>query len=553
MAAAGLTIDPYGYFTEGRERFVPVGAAYWPASCGSEMWKAWPALEIQGDLDLLRSLGLNSVRFFLRWQDFEPAAGKYDEAVFARLEELLGWCAARGLRAMPVLFAPFSGGAALGPTWRGRRNYFHDDFMRQRAVDFAFTAARVISPHQSELLGIDIGHELCRLPDCQTAATAHIRTWCQSVASAVRGASSQALIVCGNGSDLITRDTGWRIGELAGCDLLAMHGSTLPRDNPVTFDGLTDPLCQSLLPMYTEIARSFAPVLVQDIALAPSAGAKVPGAYLREVLPACWSVGANGFLWTAFRDTHQPAPAAIRPGIDGTLGLINEEGALKPGLEYFCEFANTLSELARPRLSANFVGLYLPKHYYPRDNPENAGNLPPEVSRSIATANYHLRNAGHAVHFVRGDRPINPRTRTIFIAGCHLRPDEAAALTPWVEAGGRLIWHGPDPLNWGKEYDHLLGATPVDYRAPREVMVEWAAAEWKIGVYPRDVRLQIETADARVVVTDDTGLPVVLRHGLGRGIVTYALPWIDEAVARGPQEPMDRDRCTKWYEAMLGA
>ena len=517
MADAGLTIDTYGYFNDGGERFVPIGAAYWPASCGADMWQAWPEEEMQSDLDLLREAGLNTVRFFLRWQDFEPTVGKYDDAIFGRLEEFLDWCATRGLRAQPVLFAPFSSGVTLGPAWRGRRNWFQDDSMRQRAVDFAFTAARAIGRHLPSLLSIDVGHELCRLPDSASATVAHIRSWCQSVTSAIRGAAPKALIVCGNGSDLITRETGWRLGEMAGCDFLAMHSSTLPQDHPVTCDGLRDPLCQSLLPMYTEIARSFGPVLVQDIAVAPAGGHLQPDVYLREVLEACWKAGANGFIWTAFRDSKLAGPAAYRPGVEGSFGLIDERGSVKPGLEYFCDFARGLNDLARPRLSANYVGLYLPKHYYPRDNPENAGNEPREVSRSIATANYHLRNAGHSVHFVRGDRPINARTRTIFVAGVHLRPDEAAALRAWVEAGGRLIWHGPDPLNWGHEYDRLLGSTPIDYRAAREVIVDWAGAQWKVGVYPREMRVQIETATARVVVTDDTGLPVVLRHDLGKG------------------------------------
>jgi MoaA/NifB/PqqE/SkfB family radical SAM enzyme len=79
-----IALDREGFFSRGGERLVPVGVNYWPASCGVEMWQAWPEDEIRHDLDVVRDLGLNCVRFFLRWQEFEPAEGRYDgTALFA--------------------------------------------------------------------------------------------------------------------------------------------------------------------------------------------------------------------------------------------------------------------------------------------------------------------------------------------------------------------------------------------------------------------------------------------------------------------------------------
>ena len=59
----GLWIDERGYFRHDRGRLIPVGVNYWPGSCGVEMWTRWPADEMRRDLDLVRTLGLNSVRF----------------------------------------------------------------------------------------------------------------------------------------------------------------------------------------------------------------------------------------------------------------------------------------------------------------------------------------------------------------------------------------------------------------------------------------------------------------------------------------------------------
>ena len=81
-----------------------------------EMWQRWPAAEIQHDLDVLVSLGLDSVRFFLRWQDFEPQAGQYEPRMFDRLAQFLAWCAERDLYAQPSLFVGWMSGASFGRT-----------------------------------------------------------------------------------------------------------------------------------------------------------------------------------------------------------------------------------------------------------------------------------------------------------------------------------------------------------------------------------------------------------------------------------------------------
>src|SRR5690606_31335763 len=94
---------------------LPLGVNYWPASCGVEMWPQWPEAEIRADLDLVKQLGLNCVRFFLRWQDFEPQAGEYDETPFTRLADLLRWHEERGLLAHPALFVGYMSGGIFWP------------------------------------------------------------------------------------------------------------------------------------------------------------------------------------------------------------------------------------------------------------------------------------------------------------------------------------------------------------------------------------------------------------------------------------------------------
>ena len=172
-------------------------------------------------------------------------------------------------------------------------------------------------------------------------------------------------------------DVGWRFGQQPGVDYYSMHGYPVPTWHPIAFDGMTDPLCQSLLPFYTKVARSFGPVMLQEFGTIVTFGKRQQDEYLRAVLPACWWAGANGFLWWCLRDITAPVHPYIKNSFEGTLGLVDEHDRVKPGLEYFIEFAQSLPDLAEPQKGGWMVGLYWPRQFYLRDNPQNPGNDPP--------------------------------------------------------------------------------------------------------------------------------------------------------------------------------
>ena len=547
----GLRLDAQGYFSHDGNRFIPVGANYWPGSCGVEMWVRWPEVEIQRDLDIVVRLGLNCLRFFLRWQDFEPHPGRYDERMFERLAALLGWCRVRGIYAQPSLFVGWMSGGIFWPSWRQGRNVFADSFMVERAVAFARRAAEVIVPFHDTLLGIDQGNELCDLPDCAEARPLEVIAWCSWINAAIREVYPQALIVSGNEQNQLTQDTGWRLGEQPGTDYYSMHGYPVPAWHSLGFDGMTDPLAQALLPAYIGMARAFGPVLLQEFGTIVTFGAAQQDAYLRALLPAAWQAGANGFLWWCLRDITAPIPPYTTHNFESTLGLVNEAGQVKPGLEYYLEFARSLPTRPLPEWETAATGIYFPAHYYPRDNPQSTGQSPRELSRMLILARYLLAQCGRRARYLRGGQPIPDSVRTIVVPGVYLTYHEVVALREWVEAGGRLIWHGPDPINWGQECMRLLGARPVDYRPARTVTVSAFGEEWAFAALPRQCRLEVAPVNASTLARDADGLPMMLRHALGRGQVLYALPQVEETAARLAEDRRARDRWVRFYVAEL--
>jgi hypothetical protein len=552
MALPGYSLSADGYFRRHSERFVPVGANYWPASCGVELWRAWPADEIRRDLDLLRGLGLNCLRFFLRWQDFEPEPGCYDEQSFARFDEFLGWCEERNIAAHPSLFVGWMSGGIFWPAWRAGRNAFSDPFMLERATAFARRAAAVIAPHHGDVLAVDQGNELCCLPDSHEAPPAAVIRWCEEVNRAIREAYPHAIIISGNEQTQIIGDAGWRLGQQPGCDLLSMHAYPVQAWHAVGFDGMGDPLVRGLLPFYVRCARAFGPVLAQEFGTIVTFGAKQQDGYLRAMLPACWQAGANGFLWWCLKDITARVHPYLKNGFEGTLGLVDANGKVKPGLEYYIEFARSLATRPAPAPEPDAIGLYWPKKYYARDDQENPGNQPRETSQRLVIAAHLLNQLGHAVRIVRGDQPLPGDLKTLVISSALLMVDEAEALEPWVRAGGRVVWHGPDPVNWGHPYCRMLGARPVDYRGPRPAEVEAFGVRWELPLFPRNMRVQAEPVTAQVVSRDADGLPVVLVNRLGKGVVASALPVVEQPAVSASNRPQERDRWTAWFAGMLG-
>ncbi len=534
-----------GGFTRAGRPFVPVGVNYWPASCGVEMWARWPEAEIRADLALVRRLGLNTVRFFLRWQDFEPRAGRLAAANLRRLDRLLGWCREAGLAAHPTLFVGFMSGGVFWPEWKRGRNLFADPVLRRRAARFAARVARVCRPHAASVLALDLGNELCCLPESLAAAPADVAAWCGAMARAVRGEWPDVLLVAGNEQNQVIHDTGWRLGEQPGMDLLSMHGYPVAAWQAVAFDGMRDPLGRSLLPFHTACARAFGPVLVQEFGTLLTAGAARTRGWLRAVLPACAAAGANGYLWWCLRDIATDAPPYAKAPFERGLGLVDAAGRVKPGLEAFLAFA---ARPSAPPPRGPTAGLYWPAEYYPRDNPRNPGNAPREASRSLALAHFALGGLGARVRVVRGGRPLPApdALAALVVTGVRLTGPEWAALGDWVEAGGRLVVVGVDAFASGEALHRVLGARIIDFRAPVARPARGGAA-WAAARFPREVRAEVALTTGRALVRSRDGDALVWRHALGRGAVVATTPEYDRAAADAALDPRARAAAaTRW-------
>jgi hypothetical protein len=513
-------LDSSGYWTHGAKAFWPVGFNYWPQSAGVEMWRRWPEREMLADLRAMRALGFNSLRFFLRWQDFEPRPGRYAAKMEARLRRFLGWCDEAGLWAHPTVFVGWMSGGIFWPEWKAARNLYADPFLRRRSLAFVARAARVFRASR-RLLAVDLGNEMSCLPDSHEAPPDAVRSWSLEAIAAVRRALPGVAVAVGTEQQRIFAECGFRFGDGVPWDFHSAHGYPVPSWNRAWLPGLRSTETQRRLPFYVKFARAFGPVMMQEFGTIATFGEREQREYVSAVLERGWRAGSNGFLWWCWKDLLAEVHPYTKAGIERTLGFVDDRGRIKPGLAAFRDFARDLPRRGPPPAPRRPLPLLLPREWYFRDSQANPGNYPDEQTRNYAGADSLAEELGREAVIAR-EWPAGAPVAVV--PGACLRDDEIPALLERVRAGGRLLWWSPHPYAWGRRGNELLGAAVVDFLPPSPVEFRAWNRRWRLERWMGEDRAVVALRGARALAKDPQGRALLLEHRLGRGLVWCLLP-----------------------------
>ena len=510
-----ISLADDGYFRKNGAFFFPVGVNYWPGSCGVEMWTRWPEEEMRADLDAMINNRLNTLRFFLRWPDFQPRLGTFREEAWEQLTTFLGWCRERDIAVIPTLFVGFMSGGFFYPEGKEKVNIFSDPVWREGCREYATKAATVMAPFQDIILAVDHGNENASIRDSWTAGADNLRAWSATVSAAVKEQMPGVLVMSGLDHNQVCVESGWRFDVLEGCDCLSIHGYPIGGWWPIAFDGMGDPLCRELLPLAVTIARAHGPVMLQEFGTIVSGGPENMRHYVEALLPRVREAGVNGWLWWCLRDI----PALIHPydkgTIEGSLGLLNEKGAVKEGLSVLSGDAEIVPTAPVQQSSPPPFALYWPQ--YVNADEKNPGNSPEEHFRSLAPMATGLRLAGLAYRVVRSGDPLPRNGEVLLIAGASLTGTEIRRIRSWVYEGGHLIWQGLDFRNAGRDAEALLGALVADVRSAIPDTFTLAGRSWPVGTYRNKTLPELRLVEATALARDSRGMVQVFRHDYGRG------------------------------------
>ena len=391
-----------------------VGINYWPRRSAMAMWRLFDAGEIAEDFARIAGLGLDTVRFFLRWDDFQPAADTMDRAMLERLERVVALASEAGLCVMPTLFSGHMSGVNWLPAWTLDRATPHGRFrtlardaespygigdmyagpLLDAQVSFARTVGERLRDHPA-IVAWDLGNEFTNLREPRDPYVA--ADWSRTLTKTLRAASGHAVVAGTHGEDL-TRDRNLRFATFCQPHAFAtMHGysvySGFARDR---LDAEVVPFLASLAAafsfkdvLFTEFGNPTCPpgklspferVAMPDEPPTPTISPDDPlfatSACLRESematyctdvlerLHADGRLGAYWWCWADYDDALRDEPPFDRAPHELTFGIVRSDGSEKPVAAALAAFAreqrSVLPATDRPTVSDTYYYRTLP-------------------------------------------------------------------------------------------------------------------------------------------------------------------------------------------------
>jgi endo-1,4-beta-mannosidase len=357
-----------------------IGINYWPRRSAMAMWERFDAGEIGEDFARIASLGIDSVRFFLRWSDFQPAAGHIDPVMLTRLERVMELIAQNGLAAMPTFFSGHMSGVNWLPSWtidpatpsgrfrtlteRGESDHGIGDFYTGALLEAQCLHVREVGHalrNHPSIAAWDLGNEFSNLrePTSQRDGV----EWSKRLTHELEHASGKPVTGGIHGEDL-TRDRNIRPSSM--CEPWAfatMHGYSVYSDfarsrtdaavvpflahvtatfsnKPVLFSEFGNPTCPpGKVSPYERVPLPDEPPLAL---ITPDDPVYATYACLNEVEMAAYAtavlerlhadgrLGGYWWCWADYADELRATPPFDRAPHELSFGIVRSDGSEKP-------------------------------------------------------------------------------------------------------------------------------------------------------------------------------------------------------------------------------
>jgi len=346
-------------------------------------WSRFEPGEVVRDFERIAASGMDSVRVFLLWEDFQPEADRVDREALSRLVEVADAAAAAGLELMPTLFTGHMSGVNWIPGWalggaerdmrfrvmsggrivgEGLRNWFVDDDLARAQAMLAGEAATALAGHPA-MWAWDLGNEPsnCVVPPDRE----HGRRWLGLMTSVIRTADPASPITIGLHMEDLEQDRRLGPREAAEvCDFLTMHGYPIYAS---WAEGATDEHLVPFLALVTRWLGGGADVLFSELglptfrsgeALAPMlVEEKEAARYTARVLEglrlaAC--AGAMVWCYSDYAPEIWPEPPLDEATHERSFGLWRADGSAKPAVAEIGAAAGR-SRLESSTVSGDFI------------------------------------------------------------------------------------------------------------------------------------------------------------------------------------------------------
>ncbi|MBZ0286381.1 MAG: beta-galactosidase [Anaerolineae bacterium] len=362
-----------------------LGVNYWPRRKAMYWWSDFDAGEVREEFAVIADLGMNVVRFFLLWDDFQPTSDTVSRACLDNLGVVMDIAAEHKLELDVTFFTGHMSGPNWSPRWLldanggipsqynqtqvvsggqivsgGYRNPFHDPVALNAARLLLRTVVSRYKDHPAVWMW-NLGNEpdLFAWPNSAEAG----RAWVRDMTALIDENDGQHPVTCGLHVASLHVDNGLRIDHVYGeTDVAVMHAYPMyvswarhPLDpNVVPFScALTSALCGKPTLMEEWGGCTALPGEASYVREWPAYGHPRKQymsseedftAYVEAVLPRLVDVGATGAMMWCYADYVEELkdkPPCLESWHERYFGLVRPDGSLKPHAEAIKRFAAT--------------------------------------------------------------------------------------------------------------------------------------------------------------------------------------------------------------------
>lgn len=368
-----------------------LGVNYWPRRKAMYWWSDFDAGEVREEFAIIKEIGLNVVRLFLLWDDFQPEPTSVDKTALAHLGKVADIAAEHGLGLDITFFTGHMSGPNWSPRWlvggdlppsvhqhwlrdvvsngkiinQGYRNMFHDEMALNASRLLLKTVVTSLKDHPAVWMW-NLGNEpdLFAWPNSSDEGAA----WVQEMVGIIKSIDPKHPVTIGLHGDGLHRDNGLRIDKVyANTDVAVMHSY------PMYTPWARQPLDPDFVPFTCALTAALAgkPVLMEEFGGCTA----LPGEdtytmkwtetngrereqfmaseedfaeFLRLTIPKLQHSGATGAMLWCYADyipelwNRPPCQNSVH---ERFFGLVRPDGSLKPHAKVIQEFAKTNPEV----------------------------------------------------------------------------------------------------------------------------------------------------------------------------------------------------------------
>lgn len=345
-----------------------LGVNYWASHAGVDMWRNWREDVVERDLEILSSNGVNTLRVFPNWRDFQSVEPLFtnnhvlreyrmtgdrlpenpwylEEVMLQRFETLCRIAQKHNIRLIVGLITGWMSGRLFIPTMLNGKNVYTDPVAQYFEQLFIKGFVERMKA-QPSIFAWDLGNEVNCMDRADSWEVAY--SWSSMIVNAIKACDQSRPIVSGMHSLEISGI--WNIqhqGQLT--DILTTH----PYPFWVEHAQLTPLTSFRTLMHATAQTQYYAsvggkPCLVEELgSMGPmNLSEELAAGFLKTNLWSNWAHGSPGVLWwCAFDQTELTATPYDWNMFERELGMITIGMEPKPALVQMKQFGRQLEEL----------------------------------------------------------------------------------------------------------------------------------------------------------------------------------------------------------------